>query len=64
MLTPAPATKLAYSIPEAAAALSISRSALYELIRAGSIPRTKIGTRSVIRHAALEAFLDAMDKAA
>ncbi len=38
----------AYSIPEAAAQLSVSRSHLYQLIDRGLIRRVKIGHRSVI----------------
>jgi excisionase family DNA binding protein len=55
---------LAYSPAQAARALGISRSTLYTLVKDGRIPIVKIGTRSVIRHAALLAFLDALDKAA
>ena len=56
--------RLAYSIPEACRSLSISRSKLYELVKAGRLPLVKIGTRTVIRHEALVAFLDGLDKAA
>ncbi len=40
--------KLAYSIPEAANAISIGRSKLYELIAEGRIEIKKIGKRTII----------------
>ena len=40
--------KLAYSIPEAATAISIGRSKLYELIAEGRVETRKIGKRTVI----------------
>lgn len=52
-------TPLAYRIEDAAAAIGISRSTLFEYIKHGRIPSRKIGGRTVIRHRDLEAFLDA-----
>jgi excisionase family DNA binding protein len=49
---------LAYSIPTAAARIGISRSGLYELIRAGEIPIIKIGARSLVGDHDLRAFLE------
>ena len=51
-------TALAYSIPEAAARISLSRSRLYELIASGEIAFVEIGTRTVICEDDLRAFLD------
>lgn len=50
---------LAYRIEDAAAAIGISRSTLFEYIKDGRIPSRKIGSSTVIRHCDLEAFLDA-----
>ena len=49
---------LAYSIPNAAARIGISRSNFYELIRAGEIPIIKIGARSLVSDHDLRAFLE------
>jgi excisionase family DNA binding protein len=46
------------SIAEASRYLRISRALLYELIRNGRIKTVKIGTRTIIRGAELERFLD------
>lgn len=49
--------KLAYSVPEACDALSISRTVLYRLIAAGELETVKIGARTVVRATELERFL-------
>ena len=49
--------KLALSVAEAAAALSISRSKLYELIAAGDIPTVKCGGRRLVPATSLENYL-------
>lgn len=54
-----PAHPLAYRIEDAAAAIGISRSTMYEYVKDGRIPSRKIGTATVIRRSDLEAFLDA-----
>ena len=51
--------KLAYSIPEAAAAISIGRSKIYALIAEGRIETRKIGKRTVIPAASLATLLEA-----
>lgn len=56
--------KLAYKVPEAAHALAISRSRLYELIGAGEIKILKDGGRTLIRRTELEAFLERLEQAA
>ncbi|CAO4174830.1 helix-turn-helix domain-containing protein [Methylorubrum extorquens] len=50
---------LAYRIEDAAAAIGISRSTLFEYIKDGRIPSRKIGASTVIRHCDKEAFVDA-----
>ncbi|WP_234180326.1 helix-turn-helix domain-containing protein [Sphingopyxis sp. NFH-91] len=51
--------KLAYSIQEAVAATSISKSNLYEKIARGEIPATKVGRRTVIPASALRRLVGA-----
>lgn len=51
--------KLAYSIAEAASAISIGRSKLYELIAEGRLETRKIGKRTVIPAASLAKLLEA-----
>lgn len=50
--------RLAYGIDEAAQALDLSRSRLYELIAAGEITACKVGKRTIIPATELTAFLD------
>lgn len=50
--------KLAYSIPEAAHAISIGRSKLYELIAENRIETRRIGRRVVIPAASLLRLLE------
>ena len=40
--------KIAYTVNEAAAALGIGRTFLYELIKAGEIRPAKLGSRTLI----------------
>ena len=54
---PLPIEKLAYRVVEAAYALAISRSRLYELIGCGDIKILKDGGRTLIRRSELEAYL-------
>lgn len=51
--------KLAYSIAEAANAISIGRSKLYDLIAEGRLETRKIGKRTVIPAASLAKLLEA-----
>ncbi len=53
-----PASRLAYGIEDAADAVGLSRSRLYELIAAGEIGACKVGKRTIIPAAELTAFLD------
>lgn len=50
--------KLAYSIAEAAEAISIGRSKLYALIADGQVETRKIGKRTVIPAASLHKLLE------
>lgn len=49
--------KLVYSVTEAAEALSIGRTLVFQLIRAGELGSIKIGHRRLITRADLEAFV-------
>jgi excisionase family DNA binding protein len=52
-------SKLAYSIAEAANAISIGRSKLNQLIADGTVETRKIGKRTVIPAASLHRLLEA-----
>jgi len=58
-----PIEKLAYRVVEAAYALAISRSRLYELIGSGDIKILKDGGRTLIRRSELEAYLIRLEQA-
>lgn len=54
-----PSDRVLQRIPEAAAALGISRTTLYELINSGQLPVVRIGTRGVrIPVKALQEYAD------
>jgi excisionase family DNA binding protein len=50
--------KLVYSVNEAAAALGIGRTKLYEMVNAGELFAVKLGKRTLIRCADVDALLD------
>lgn len=52
-------TSAALRVPEAAIYIGVSRATIYTLLRSGSLPRTKIGHRTVIRRDALDALVQA-----
>lgn len=52
-----PVERLAYSVPEAARALGISRTYAYELAQQGVLPTKRIGNRVVVPRTALERLL-------
>ena len=52
-----PERPAALSIPAAASYLSISRASIYRLIKAGDLPRVKVGGRSLIRRSDVDALL-------
>lgn len=49
--------RLAYSVPEASAAIGVGKTKLYALIAEGVLPSTLIGKRRLIRAADLEALI-------
>lgn len=52
---------MAYRVREAAEVLAISRSRFYELVAAGKIRILKEGSRTLVRQAELERYLDDLD---
>lgn len=50
--------KIAYTMKEATAATGISRTTLYALIKAGELSPVKMGSRTLLRHADLEALIE------
>jgi excisionase family DNA binding protein len=50
--------KQAYSVAEAATTLGISKTTLYQLIKAGLIHTLSIGTKTLVPAQALEDFVD------
>ena len=56
--------KLAYSITEAAEAMSLSRSAVKELIYQSKLKSLRVGRRRIIPRWALEQFLGGKDSPA
>ncbi|MGB5759070.1 MAG: helix-turn-helix domain-containing protein [Acidimicrobiales bacterium] len=52
--------QLAYSVPDAAAMIGISRRTCYELMTSGQLRSVKLGRRRLIRHTDLVAFVDAL----
>jgi excisionase family DNA binding protein len=53
-----------YGVDEAANALRLSRSVLYELIRSGRLRTVKAGRRRLVPVAALDEYVDSLDGAA
>ncbi len=56
-MTTTPVEKLVYTIPEAATALGIGRTSVYQLMDTDQLPSLKIGTRRLIARTDLEAFI-------
>jgi excisionase family DNA binding protein len=55
-----PGVQLAYSVPDAAAMIGISRRTCYELMTSGQLRSVKLGRRRLVRHTDLVAFVDAL----
>jgi excisionase family DNA binding protein len=59
-----PVAPMLYRVEEAAEALRLSRSALYELIRSGQIRTVKCGRRRLVPVAALAEYIAILERAA
>jgi excisionase family DNA binding protein len=55
---------LAFSVPEAARALGISKTLAYEAAYRGEIPTIRVGSRVLVPRAALERMLAGVESAA
>ena len=62
--TPLPVAPLFYRVDEAAEAMRLSRSRLYELIRSGQLRTVKCGRRRLVPVAALAEYIATLDGAA
>jgi excisionase family DNA binding protein len=51
-----------YSVVEVAQLLSLSRGTAYALVRAGTIPALRLGSRWVIPRGRFHAWLDSLDE--
>ena len=56
-------TKLAYTIPEAAEAVGLSRSMLYEQLSRGKLRAVKCGGRTLLQRIELERWLRSLPQA-
>jgi excisionase family DNA binding protein len=59
-----PVPAMLYRVDEAAMALRLSRSVLYELIRSGRLRTVKAGRRRLVPVAALDEYVHSLDGAA
>lgn len=55
---------LAYNVQNAAKALDVSPRTIWRLIEAGELPTFKLGTRTLIRYAAITEMIDRHSQAA
>jgi len=55
--SPEPPERLAYSVPEAAALMSLSERTVRALVASGTLPCCRVGRRVLITRAAIEEFL-------
>lgn len=56
--TETPHDKLLYTINQAAEALCVGRSTIYELINTGELPSVKIGTRRLVARSDVTSFVN------
>jgi excisionase family DNA binding protein len=57
-------SKILFNVPDAAAALSLSRSKFYELMQSGALKTVKIGQRRLVPAQSLAAYANALVEAA
>jgi excisionase family DNA binding protein len=53
--------KLLYTLADVAAALSVSRSKVYELVRSGALPSVRIGGSRRVRGEDLATYVDSLE---
>lgn len=56
--------KLLFSIAEAATALGLGRTSVYNFINSGDLKTVKLGTRTLIKVSSLEALINKSEKGA
>ncbi len=54
--------KMLFTLADAAAALSVSRSKVYELVRSGALPSVRIGGSRRVRGEDLAGYVDALQR--
>ena len=54
--------KMLYRLAEVAAALSVSRSKVYELVRSGALPSVRIGGSRRVRGEDLATYVDSLER--
>lgn len=57
-------TKMLYTLTDVAAALSVGRSKVYELVRCGALPSVRIGGSRRVRGEDLTAYVDSRERVA
>ena len=57
------APKIAYTVPEALAAIGIGRTNLYKLARQGKLDLRKVGARTLVTAASLHRLIDEAEAA-
>lgn len=55
------ANRAVYTVPEVAQLLSLSRGTAYALVRDGTIPALRLGSRWVVPRARFHAWLESLD---
>lgn len=61
MTLPRPEPAHYYGVNDAGRLLGVSRTTIYQLIRAGRLKPRKIGTRTLVAHVDLEALLASIE---
>jgi excisionase family DNA binding protein len=56
--------KLAYSLKEGGLQIGVSTRRIYQLIKEEKIPAIKLGKRTLVRHEALQNYLDSLPSTA
>ena len=54
--------KMLYTLTDVAAALSVGRSKVYELVRSGALPSVRIGGSRRVRGEELATYVDSLER--